>query len=101
MHVYACLLLCFMLELASLVLGFAMLDALNGFMVVWLHPMLVRPYMDVTIWDASLDARLLHAYLSPFTLRVMICLPCLFVPLVGFLCIFTRLLTCTCMSLAC
>ena len=44
-----CLLLCFMLELASLVLGFAMLDALNRFVVVWLHPMPVRPYMDVTI----------------------------------------------------
>ena len=31
----------------------------------------------------------------------MLCLPCLFVPPVGFLCIFTRLLTCSCMSLAC
>ena len=30
LHVYACLLLCFMLMLASLVLGFAMLDALGG-----------------------------------------------------------------------
>ena len=30
LHVYACLLLCFMLVIASLVLGFAKLDALNG-----------------------------------------------------------------------
>ena len=37
----------------------------------------------------------------PFPLRAMICLPCLFVPLVGFLHIFTCLLTCPCMSLAC
>ena len=37
----------------------------------------------------------------PFLLRAMLCLPCLFVPPVGFLCIFTRLLTCSCISLAC
>ena len=48
-HVYACLLLCSMLVLASLVLGFATLDALNGFMVVWLRPMPMRPCLDVTI----------------------------------------------------
>ena len=84
--------------LASLVLGFAMFNALSGFVVVWLHP---TPCLDVTTWDASPDARLLHAYLSPFSLHAMICLPYLFVPLVGFLCIFTCLLTCPCMSLAC
>ena len=39
--------------------------------------------------------------LSPFLLQAMICSPCLFVPPIGFLCIFTRLLTCPCMSLAC
>ena len=37
LHVYACLLLCFMLLIASLVLGFARLDAHSGFVVVWLH----------------------------------------------------------------
>ena len=52
-HVYACLLLCFMLVLASLVLGFATLDALSGFVVLWLHLMPMRPCLDVTIWDAS------------------------------------------------
>ena len=31
----------------------------------------------------------------------MICLPCLFVPPIGFICIFTHLLTCPCMSTAC
>ena len=101
LHVYACLLLCFMLVLTSLVLAFAMLDALSGFVVVWLHLMPIRPCLDVTICDASPWCRLLRAYLSPFLLRAMICLPCLFVPPVGFLCIFTRLLTCSCMSLAC
>ena len=37
----------------------------------------------------------------PFPLRAMLCLPCLFTPPVGFLCIFTYFLTCSCMSLAC
>ena len=53
LHVYACLLLCFMIVLASLVLGFAILDALSGFVVVWLHLTPMRPYLNVTIWDAS------------------------------------------------
>ena len=53
LHVYACLLLCFMLVIASLVLGFATLDALSGFMVVWLRLTPMRPCLDVTIWDAS------------------------------------------------
>ena len=48
---FACL--CFMLVLASLVLGFAMLDALSGFVVVWLHPPPIGPYLDVAIWDVS------------------------------------------------
>ena len=52
LHVYVCLLLCFMLALASLVLVFATLDALSGFVVVWLHPTPMRPCLDVTIWDA-------------------------------------------------
>ena len=53
LHVYACLLLCFMLVLASLILDFAMLDALSGFVVAWLHLTPLRPCLDVTIWDAS------------------------------------------------
>ena len=48
LHVYACLLLCFMLVLASLVLGFATLDTLSGFVVVWLHPIPMRPCLGVT-----------------------------------------------------
>ena len=39
--------------LASLDLGFAMFDALSGFVVVWLHPMPMRPCSGVTTWDAS------------------------------------------------
>ena len=50
--IYASLLLCFMLVLSSLFLGFAILDALSGFMVVWLHPTPMRPCLDVTIRDA-------------------------------------------------
>ena len=52
LHVYACLLLCFMLVIAFLVLGFATLDALSGLVVVWLHPMPMTPCLDVTTWDA-------------------------------------------------
>ena len=83
-----------MLVLSSLVLGFAMLDAFSGFVVVWLHPMPMRPYLDVTIWDALPWCQLLHAYLSPFPFHAMICLPCLFAPPIGFLCFFTCLLVC-------
>jgi len=52
-HVYACLLLCFMPVLASLILGFAMFDALHGLDLVWLHPTPIRPCFDITIWEAS------------------------------------------------
>ena len=53
LHVYACLLLCFMLVLASLVVDFATLDTLSGFVVVWLHSTPMRPCLDATTWDAS------------------------------------------------
>ena len=49
LHVCACLLLCFMLVLSFLVLGFATFDAFNGFVVVWLHLTPMRPCSDVTI----------------------------------------------------
>ena len=39
--------------LASLVLGFATLDALSGFVFMLLDPTPMRPRLDVTIWDAS------------------------------------------------
>ena len=90
LHVYACLLLCLISMLASLDLGFSTLDALSEFVVVWLHPTPTRPCLDVTIWDASQRCQLLYAYLSPFPLRAMICLPCLFVLPVGFICILTN-----------
>ena len=66
LHVCACLLLCFMLVLASLVLGFATFDALSGYMVVWLHPMPRRLCLDVTTWEASSDVGLLHVHPSLF-----------------------------------
>ena len=46
-HVFACLLLCFMLVLASLVLGFAMFDALHGLDFIWLHLMPMRHFSGV------------------------------------------------------
>ena len=49
LHVYACLFLCFMFVLASLILGFVMLDALRRLDLVWLHPTPMRPCSDVTI----------------------------------------------------
>ena len=49
LHVYVCLLLCFMFMLASLVLGFATVDALSEFMVVWLCLTPMRPCLDVTL----------------------------------------------------
>ena len=55
-----------MLVLASLDLGFATLDALREFVVVWLHLTPMRSCLDVTTWDASPDAELLHAYLCLF-----------------------------------
>ena len=71
-HVYASFLLCFMLVLSTLVLGFAMLDTLSGFVVVWLHSTPMRPCLDVTNWDALLWCQLLCAHLSPFSLRATI-----------------------------
>ena len=66
LHVYACLLLCFMLVLASLVLGFAMFSALRGLNLGWLHLMPMRPYSDITLWKASANAGLLRVYPSHF-----------------------------------
>ena len=57
LYVYACLLLRFMLVLASL-------NALCRLDLVWLHLMPMRPCLDVTIWEASLDSGLLHTYPS-------------------------------------
>ena len=56
LHVYACLLLCFMLALASLVIGFATLDAHSVFVAVWLHLTPMRPCLDVTIGMHHHDA---------------------------------------------
>ena len=66
LHVYACLHLCFMLVLASLILGFATFDALSRYVVVWLHPMPKRSCLDVTTWEASPDFRLLRVHPSFF-----------------------------------
>ena len=64
LHVYACLLLCLMLVLASLVLGLVMLDAFCGLDLVWLHLTPMGPCLDVTISKASPDAKLLRTYPS-------------------------------------
>ena len=83
LHVYACLLLCFMLVLASLVLGFSMLDNLRGLDLVWLHPTPMRLCLDVTNWEASPDAMLLRTYPSLSTswdamLTMFVCDPLAF-----------------------
>ena len=78
LHVYACLLQCFMLVLASLVLGFAMFGAFRGLDLVWLHLMLIRPCSGVTIWEASPDSRLFCAYPSIFhSAQCYACCACL------------------------
>ena len=82
LHVYACLLRCFMLVLASLVLGFAMFGAFRRLDLVWLRSTLMRPCLGVTIWEASPDARLLRAYPSLFwSARCYACYACLCHPL--------------------
>ena len=47
-----------------IVLGFAMLDALRGLDLVWLHLTPMRLCSIVTIWEASPNAKLLCTYLS-------------------------------------
>ena len=64
LHVRACLLPCFTLVLASLVLGLTMFDTLRGFVVVWLHSTSLRSCLDVTCCEASLNVGLLHV--NPF-----------------------------------
>ena len=51
-----------MLVLTSLVLGFAMFGTFRGLDLVWLHLTPMRPCLNITIWEASRDARLLRAY---------------------------------------
>ena len=51
-----------MLVLTSLVLGFAMFGIFRGLDLVWLHLTPIRPCLNITIWEASRDARLLRAY---------------------------------------
>ena len=58
---------------------------------MWLCLTPTRLCLDVTTWDASPWYWLLHAYLSPFSLYAMICLPCLFVPPLA---LFASLHTC-------
>ena len=78
---------------ASLVLGFAMLSALRGLDLVWLHPTPMWLCFSVTTCEMHLcDAGLLYAY--PFfapcdnMLALLACAP------VGFLCFNASLHTC-------
>ena len=93
MHVYACLLLCFMSMFASLVLGFAMLSALRGLNLVWLHPTPVWLCLGVTTCEMHLfDAGLLYAYrFSTPCDNMLALLACAFV---GFLCFYASLHAC-------
>ena len=98
LHVYACLLLCFMLVLASLVLGFAMFGTLSGCMFVWLHLMPMRSCLGCNhvrgIFGCQVAPIIPFPFFSPCN-GMLIVLAC------GFLCIFTRLHICPCMSFAC
>ena len=70
-----------MLVLASLVLGFAMFDALSEYVVVWLHPMPRRLCLDVTTWEASPDVGLLHVHPPiSYSVRWYACHACLHHP---------------------
>ena len=93
MHVYACLLLCFMSMFASLVLGFAMLSALHGLDLVWLHPTPVWLCLGVTTCEMHLsDAGLLYAY--PFLTPCDDMLPSLACAPFAFLCFYASLHAC-------
>ena len=101
LHVYACLRLCFMLVLASLVPGLAMFGALRKLDLVWLHPTPIRPCSKVALLGCIAMMPVVSCTLIPFSTPCDDCLPCFFVPPAGFMCIFTRLFTCSCMSLSC
>ena len=93
MHVYACLLLCYMSMFASPVLGFAMLSVLRGLDLVWLQPTHMWLWLGVTICEMHLrDVDLLYAYLflTPCDdmLALLACNP------IGFLCFYASLHGC-------
>ena len=90
-----------MLVLASLVLGFAIFDALSRFVVVWLHLTPTRSCLGVTIWDASPDVESIRAYPSLFFTPCEAILTILVCATRWLIYIFTPLLTCPCVSLAC
>ena len=62
-----------------------------------------RPWVLVWMWPFGKHLQISGCFVHtfPFSLHAMLCLPCLFAPPVGFLCIFTCLLTHPCFSLAC
>ena len=97
LHVYACSLLWFMLVLASLVLRFATLDALSGFVIA------SDAYEAVFGCNHLVCiSMMLVASCIPFPFPV----PCdgmltMLVYVSRWLYMQTRLLTCPCMSLAC
>ena len=100
-HVYACLHLCFMLVLASLVPGLAMFGALRKLDLVWLHPTPIRPCSKVALLGCIAMMPVVLCTFIPFSAPYDIFLPGLFVPPIGFICIFTCFVTCPYMSLAC
>ena len=62
----------------------------------------IDPNLHLSLVDATFLCVLLLVCLFVYLFTsLLVCLPCLYVPPVGFIRIFTRLLTCPCMSLAC
>jgi len=77
-----------MLVLASLVLGFPTLDALASYDYMFTSDAYEALFGCEHLGCIAMMPVALSIP-SPFLLHVMICLPCLFVPPVGFICIFT------------
>ena len=78
---------------ASLVLGFAMLSALRGHDLVWLHPTPVWLCLGVATCEMHLcDASLLYAY--PFVAPCDDMLPLLACAPIGSLCFYASLHAC-------
>ena len=99
---FAFLLLCFISMLASIDLGVAMLCALHGLVLVWLHMSLVLlVWMQPLVRCTSVVlVCLIHTFLCSMQCRYA-CLACFVPPIWLSLlsCIFARLRTCSYMSL--
>ena len=101
LHVYACLLLCFY---ACVSLSSSRICHIWGTLRAW--PCVVTSNAHEALFGCNHLGGISTWWVAlgvpfPIQLRVMLCLLCLFMPPIGFLSLFTRLLTYLCISLAC